>query len=281
MNSDGFAARPIKRETLADRLAQEITELILSGSIGPGTALPPEPSLAAQYGVSRSVVRDATRLLAARGLVEIRHGKGVFVTASQKEPFADAFLLALRRDSATVFDAEEFSHRFFPLVVSLATANATEEEINGIAELIDEFLHQAASANVQSAHATAQELIRKVEQSLDNLYEAIYASTHNKVVHQLSAPLRMLRRLRVWDFSQVVDDVNASDIREVDRVFFHTVLECLRSRDPERAQAVLPSLVQLPPEAVSVMRETPIGEAPVIQLESPLKVSLNEEDSDA
>jgi len=281
MDSDRLAAKPIRRETLADRLAQEITALILSGSIGPGTALPPEPSLAEQYEVSRSVVRDATRLLAARGLVEIQHGKGVFVTASQKESFADAFLLALRRDSATVFDAEEFSHRFFPLVVSLATANATQEEIDAIAGLIDEFLHQTASANAQSSRDTAQELIRKVEQSLDNLYEAIYTSTHNRVVHQLSAPLRMLRRLRVWDVSQAAGDVNASDIMEVDRVFFHTVLECLRSRDPDRAQAVLPSLVKLPPEAVSVMRKTPIGKAPVIQLQSPLEVSLHKEDSHA
>ena len=88
MSSDGFEARPIKRETLADQMASAITDLILSGSIEPGSALPTEPRLAEQYGVSRSVVRDATRLLAARGLVEIHHGKGVFVTASQKEPLS-------------------------------------------------------------------------------------------------------------------------------------------------------------------------------------------------
>ena len=293
MTADEFTARPIKRETLADQMASAITDLILSGSIGPGSALPTEPRLAEQYGVSRSVVRDATRLLAARGLVEIHHGKGVFVTASQKEPLADAFLLALRRDQATVFDAEEFSDHFFPVVVSLATANATDEEIEHIATLVDEFLHQTETfntlvaefshqtetSNVQEAQATGLEIIRKVEQALYDLYEAIYAATRNKVVQQLSAPLRTIRRLSMLDLSQVADEVDSADVQEVDCAYFHAVLECLRSRDPERAHAVLPPLVQRPPEVVAAMHETPIGLRPLAQLASPFEVPRRAEKS--
>ena len=295
MGSDGFAARPLKRETLPDQLAKQITDQVLSGALAAGTALPTEPTLAQEYGVSRSVVRDATRLLAARGLVEIRHGKGVFVTASQKEPLAEAFLLALRRDNATVFDAEDFSHRFFPLVVSLATANATDAEIEDIAALMDEFVRQretfdalvaqataleAQTAALEVAQATGLEIIQKIEQTLDNLYEAIYAATRNKVMQQLSAPLRTIRRINMLDLSQVADEVDSSDVEKVDRAYFDAVLECLRSRDPERAQTILPPLVQIPPELVAVMRETPIGVRPLAQLTSAFPVPREEEEED-
>ncbi|MFC2081841.1 FadR/GntR family transcriptional regulator [Candidatus Bipolaricaulota bacterium] len=293
MSPDGFAARPIKRETLPDQMAGAITDLILSGSIEPGSALPTEPQLAEQYGVSRSVVRDATRLLSARGLVEIRHGKGVFVTASQKEPFSDAFLLALRRHNATVFDAEEFSDLFFPVVVSLATTNATDEEIEDIAALVDEFLRQTETFNAHAAQLTAQgaqavtqeaqaallELIRTIEQTLDHVYEAVYAATHNRVMQQLSAPVLMLRRLNLLDLSQAAGKVNSADVEEVDRAYFNAVLECLRSRDPERAHALLPPLVLRPPEVVAVMRETPIGVRPLVQLASPFPTSREEDKS--
>ena len=62
--------RPLKRETLADRVSADITERILTQELVGGAALPTEPELAESYGVSRSVIRDATRLLAARGLVD-------------------------------------------------------------------------------------------------------------------------------------------------------------------------------------------------------------------
>lgn len=43
------------------------------------------------------MVRDATRILMAQGLVEVKHGLGVFVTPPQNEAFGEALLLALRR----------------------------------------------------------------------------------------------------------------------------------------------------------------------------------------
>ena len=60
------------------------------------------------------MVRDATRILMAQGMVEVKHGLGVFVTPPQNEAFGEALLLTLRRAGATVWDVEQFEHVIFP-----------------------------------------------------------------------------------------------------------------------------------------------------------------------
>jgi DNA-binding FadR family transcriptional regulator len=81
-----------------------IEESIVSGAWPAGERLPAEPELAAQFGVSRSVIRDATRNLAARGLIEVRHGFGTTVAGPSTQAYADAILMLLLRSSATIGD---------------------------------------------------------------------------------------------------------------------------------------------------------------------------------
>ena len=66
------------RRKLAETVAQQILDAIRD--LEPGTRLPPERELTKQLGVGRSTVREALNGLAMIGVVEIRHGQGVFVT---------------------------------------------------------------------------------------------------------------------------------------------------------------------------------------------------------
>jgi len=269
VSSETFSKKPMKRETLADRVAADITELILSGSVQAGTALPTEPDLAEQYGVSRSVIRDAAKLLSARGLVEIRHGKGVFVTASQKEGFADALLLALRRNHSSVWDAEEFIDGLFLLAVSLATASASDSEIDRIEELGNEFLKMLDTSNDINEENEAEEIARAAQGAYNRARMAVFEATHNKVIQHLAAPLLSLRRLRMWDFSQAIEEIEDFkdvDVASVDRRFQVALVECLRSRDTKRAFTTLLDFNKfpLPQEAIEIMKSTPIGESPHI-----------------
>ena len=252
--------RPIKRETLADQVAADITGRILGGELAVDSALPTEPRLADQYGVSRSVIRDATRLLLARGLVEVRQGKGVYVTASQKRPFADALLLALRRDGATAWDVDEFGDRLTILAVSLATENATDEEIDEIERRSTAFLEALEATNDVEDEAAFERVARRAEETYDSLSEALIAATHNKVLEHVAGPLRALRRLREWDLSQVADKIQACDIHEIDRRGQAAIIESLRSRDPSRAESALSGIVKLPQEAIDALKSTPVGE---------------------
>src|SRR5687768_13788307 len=90
--------------SLSQRVADELTERILAGSWDAGTRLPSEPELSAQFGVSRSVVRDAVRALQARGLVDVRQGFGTVVRKPSDEPYAEALFELLVRTDLTIGD---------------------------------------------------------------------------------------------------------------------------------------------------------------------------------
>ncbi|HEV7179203.1 MAG TPA: GntR family transcriptional regulator, partial [Candidatus Baltobacteraceae bacterium] len=58
-----------------------VRALIAAGTYGIGDRLPPETELCALFDVGRSTLREAMRVLASRGIVDVRHGEGTFVGA--------------------------------------------------------------------------------------------------------------------------------------------------------------------------------------------------------
>lgn len=65
--------------TLTDRVSEALIGLIEGKDFPPGTRLPSEMDMAGQFGVSRTVIREAISRLKSEGLVESRQGSGVFV----------------------------------------------------------------------------------------------------------------------------------------------------------------------------------------------------------
>src|SRR6202043_2315038 len=66
-------------EPLFSRVAEQVERFITGNSLSPGDRLPGERELCELLGVSRTSVREALRSLQTRGIVAVRHGKGVFV----------------------------------------------------------------------------------------------------------------------------------------------------------------------------------------------------------
>jgi DNA-binding FadR family transcriptional regulator len=264
-------AQPVKKQTLAEQVAAQLKDAILNGAWGPGDALPTEPQLAEAYDVSRAVVRDATRMLAARGLVEAQHGRGVFVTESQAEAFGEALLLALRRDEATVWDVEQFEQMVFPEVCALAAAASTPADRERVAALGQAYLaHYAAALTKTWTSANAETAVWDDEGRalFTDFITAVYAATHNKLWQLLARPLLTLRSLRRWAKSpgrETPEDFIALESR-----FFNTVIAAVNSGDAAAARTMVSSIMRLPVEAETAMRSTPIGSVPQIRADWPL-----------
>lgn len=69
-----------RRNNLTDQIVEELLDIFQTQNYLPGHQLPPVGRLAEQLGVGRSTLREALRMLQARGAVEIIHGRGTFVT---------------------------------------------------------------------------------------------------------------------------------------------------------------------------------------------------------
>lgn len=84
------SAGPIRRETLHHGAVAELRAMILSGELRPGSRVP-EVQLCEQLGVSRTPLREALRVLAAEGLVELRPHRGAVVTLIDPMEIAAVF----------------------------------------------------------------------------------------------------------------------------------------------------------------------------------------------
>lgn len=70
-----------RRQPLSREMAAHLRDQISRGDLVPGARLPSERDLAAQFGSARNTAREAVSILAAEGLVDAQHGRGVFVRA--------------------------------------------------------------------------------------------------------------------------------------------------------------------------------------------------------
>lgn len=84
------------RRSLAEDLADEIVNDILSGTYPPHGPLPSETELAELVGVSRLTVREAVKALAAKSVVRVEQGRGTFVNPSERWSMLDPVLLIAR-----------------------------------------------------------------------------------------------------------------------------------------------------------------------------------------
>jgi GntR family transcriptional repressor for pyruvate dehydrogenase complex len=78
---DAFA--PVLKQSLSDRLARRIRSLIQKGDYAQGDRLPSIMEMSRRFGVGHPTIREALKKLETMGIVEIRHGSGVYVSRSE------------------------------------------------------------------------------------------------------------------------------------------------------------------------------------------------------
>lgn len=117
---------PLKRKNLADEVAGRLQQLVCSSQYSIGQKLPTEPELMAQFGVGRSTVREAVRLLVNAGLVRVQQGLGTFITSQQ----ALAEPLAQRLHRAHYQDLNEVRLLLEVKIAEKAAQNRTKEDLS-------------------------------------------------------------------------------------------------------------------------------------------------------
>jgi GntR family transcriptional repressor for pyruvate dehydrogenase complex len=112
---------------LSDQLASRLIAQITAGDFEPGTRIPTEAQLAAQHGVSRSVVREAVHQLKSRGLVQSRQGSGVYVSAAPSVPLL--FDPSVLESLDAVIEVMELRRVLEGEMAALAATRATRTQV--------------------------------------------------------------------------------------------------------------------------------------------------------
>jgi DNA-binding FadR family transcriptional regulator len=117
---------------LHEHVVDALVRGIVTGELPTGSALPPEPEMSARFGVSRSVVREAMRVLDGKGLIDVRHGSGTRVTEPGRWDPLDPAILSVMRErgptAAVMRDLLEARKIIECEVAALAAERADVEE---------------------------------------------------------------------------------------------------------------------------------------------------------
>lgn len=130
------SASPDDQLKIYEQVVLRIQEMLQNGTLTVGDKLPPERDLATTFQVSRSSIREAIRSLQEKGIVESKRGNGTFVvnTGDIIEPLAEA----VTEQRIYLLQIMEFRQAIEPPMAGLAARNATQEQLQVIAAIIEE-----------------------------------------------------------------------------------------------------------------------------------------------
>ncbi len=174
--------RELAREaTLSDRVVVELERLIVDSHLEAGARLPSERELAAQFGVSRTVVREAMRALGAKGLVVITNGRGTLVQAPTAQSAAESMSRLLKMQPGG-FDYEkvvEVRRVLETHIAVLAAERRTPADIESMESILreaeqklddpDAFVEEDIAFHRALAAATQNEMFLLILESISQL----------------------------------------------------------------------------------------------------------------
>lgn len=166
-------------QTRSASIAHDIEELILRGDLPHGQRLPTENDLGEVLGVSRSVVRDAVRMLAARGLLEVRQGHGTVVAAPSDDAFSNALVGVLMRSGHTMGDVLDARAALDAGLAPLIVASGTDEDWERMEDSL-ESMEAAADAGDEEA----------LELAHLGFHRSMYGALHRLALEAVLRPMQ-------------------------------------------------------------------------------------------
>lgn len=213
----GLINVPKSCDILAERLHKEIVD----GTYAPGAPLPTERELVTTTGLSRGSVREALRILEARGLVSTRPGRyGGSVVAKPSDEFLSSHIQSFAKVHGVPLHAlVEARQALEPTIASLAAMNRTKEDL---AEL------KAISARLDAA--AANDVPRFLEENA-KWHSALAAASHNDLLRAFAASISAL----MLDVSSI-ENFASYEVRQLVSTAHRRILQAIEAQDPDVAR---------------------------------------------
>jgi GntR family transcriptional repressor for pyruvate dehydrogenase complex len=231
-----------KPPRLYEEVARDLADAITTGRISPGSFLPTEQELAQEYGASRNVVREAVKLLSARGFVEVLHGRGSRVLPRHQWQLLDQLVHLVREDRQVPTDLLEL-RRILEVEIAGLAAERVNAEQTGVME-----------ETIRAMAALADRPEECIDQ--DILFHRILAEAASNVLFPLVLePIGQLLRA-----SRVATIHNPGT---VDRSIaaHRAILDRVEARDADGARSAMRRhLLQVEGEIVRIQGESPTAQ---------------------
>lgn len=206
----------VEKTNLADDLADRIAEMIRTGTYAPGDRLPAIMEMARSFGVGHPTVREALKKLEIIGIVNIKHGSGVYVGTGSDKLLVSNPVKGANVSRKLLIDLIEARIPIELESTRLAAENATDEQIDRMEELLDE-AEQNMSVDERLSEANM------------GFHCEIAVASGNTVLAQLQQALANLFQREQRQILSIYSS------REQDHAEHREILAALRARDTQRA----------------------------------------------
>lgn len=217
------------RKNLRKQIVDEIGMSIVKGDLKAGDTFPSEPELGVQLGVSRTVIREAIKILGEKGMVESRVKTGTQIQPRHKWNLLDPDVLAWEYDAGPrdvfLYKLTEVRLVIEPSAAKLAAVRATDDEIAYI-----EQAYQEMEANPNNLDGFINADMR--------FHAGIVKSSHNELLEQI---VNTIREALVASRRVTLQRPN-SGYESLPR--HHDILMAIKNRDAQAAQNAMEALIK-------------------------------------
>lgn len=232
------------REPLSKKIAAEIQDAIRTRKLAPGEKLPTEQQLGIQFGVSRTAVREAVRMLSARGLITIVKGKGIFVRPFSAETVTGPLHMYLQLASERNYALDLIRARQLiePSLAEEAALQRTEEDLGRLRHDMEK---------LRSCLEDSPELA-----ALDMAFHLdIARATQNLLMPLLLDPIHRLMPEIKSSVYATVRNAKGSAL-----VWHEKILEMVAAKDPGGARSAMVNHLKIAEDHVKKMLAAQRGE---------------------
>lgn len=212
--------RRLKRETLRERIVDEVKRAIIEGDLKPGDRLPTEMELAESLGVSRSSVREATKALEFIGVLNSSPKNGCTVGNFDLRSVVEQLRFHLEVRRATLKELLDARLLLEVGVIPMAVKCASDEELAALQKHVD---------GMRGAHGRGE---TGIEDDLA-FHSGIFQAAQNRVLESFQDLIKEFFIQMRKELLSLDEEVDASIHQHQE------VLDALRARNVEGAQAAM------------------------------------------
>jgi len=212
----------IGQQTIVDQIINTLTESIIRGDYKSGSKLPSEFELMEEMQVSRNSLREAMKILATMGIVEIKRGDGTYICSQVNPTLFDRLVYSMIYDVSSSDELLELRQILDESTVQLAMSKITLEEVEKLQNSINEMRAACKNQDVERMQTCDLEFHMLLIDSCKNIFF-----------------IRILKSVYSIFEKSIVENVKKETVDSKAPLYHQRILDCIVSKDYNKVHEVV------------------------------------------
>ncbi len=233
MDNYGKMFEELPKGSISEQIIERITDAIIRGELKPGDKIPTEVEFSENLGVGRNTVREATKILVAFGVLEIRRSEGTFVVKNFNNKMLDSMVYGVLLAGKGMEELLELKISILRSILYLATKKADENDIKILCE---------KQKKMEEAVEEYSDDIEKLYIANQDFHRCLAEICHNPIVNELNnIILKMSKYSRLKGLETSLKNNSLSKVSDTT----NNLLQVVKNQDINKIDEVVNDVYKL------------------------------------